>query len=202
MELGAAVFGMEYFHPYLIGRRFDLLTDHTPIVPLSTVHTKTLNRLQLKIQDMHPDIGYIPGKQNVVSDFLSRYDGMGISKENLTQQSHMTPSSYANKGMSSVTTSKRSSTHYPKTTMAIITDHSELRLSFSIKGAWRHCHPSGKASLTQINSIPSPQPHSFLQSSRKRTILKLLAMGAHFERQNALGKSSGGPRSTKMLENI
>ena len=77
---------MEYFHHYLVGRRFDLLMDHKPIVPLSTVHTKTLNRLQLKMQDMHPDIGYIPGKLNVVSDFLSRYDGMGVSKENLTPQ--------------------------------------------------------------------------------------------------------------------
>ena len=54
------------------------------------------------MQDMHPDIGYIPGKLNVVSDFLSRYDGMGVSKENLTPQcgvgiagveiTHMTPS--------------------------------------------------------------------------------------------------------------
>ena len=85
LELGATVFGMEYFHHYLVGRRFDLLMDHKPIIPLSTVHTKTLNRLQLKIQDMHPNIGYIPGKLNVVSDFLTRYDGMGVSKENLTQ---------------------------------------------------------------------------------------------------------------------
>ena len=77
---------MEYFHHYLVGRSFDLLTDHKPIVPLSTAHTKTLNRLQLKMQDMHPDIGFIPGKLKVVSDFLSQYDGMGVSKENLTPQ--------------------------------------------------------------------------------------------------------------------
>ena len=53
LELGAAAFGMEYFHHYLVGRRFDILTDHKPIVPLSTVHMKTLNMLQLKMQDMH-----------------------------------------------------------------------------------------------------------------------------------------------------
>ena len=86
LEMGVAVFGMEYFHHYLVGRRLYLLTNHKPIVPLSTVHTKMLNRLQLKMQDMHPDIGYIPGKQNV-SDFLSRYNGMGVSRENLTVQS-------------------------------------------------------------------------------------------------------------------
>ena len=76
LELAAAVFGMEYFHHYLVGRRFNLLTDHKPLVTLSTTHTKTLNRLQLKMQEMHPDVGYIPGEDNVVSDFLSRYRGM------------------------------------------------------------------------------------------------------------------------------
>ena len=79
LELGAAVFGMDYFHHYLVGRRFDLLTDHKPLVPLSRTHTKTLNRLQLKMQEMHPDVGYIPGKENVVADFLSRYEGVGVS---------------------------------------------------------------------------------------------------------------------------
>ena len=71
LEMGACVFGMDYFHHYLVGRRFALLTDHKPVVPLSLTHTKTLNRLQIKMQDMHPDVGYIPGKDNVVSDFLS-----------------------------------------------------------------------------------------------------------------------------------
>ena len=86
LEMGAAVFGMEFFHHYLVGRRFTLLTDHKPLVPLSVTHTKTLNRLQLKMQDMHPDVGYIPGGQNTVSDFLSRYKGMGISKNDLTHE--------------------------------------------------------------------------------------------------------------------
>ena len=76
LEMAAAVFGMDYFHHYLVGRRFNLLTDHKPLVPLSITHSKTLNRLQLKMQEMHPDIGYIPGKDNAVSDFLSRYKGM------------------------------------------------------------------------------------------------------------------------------
>ena len=76
LEMAAAVFGMDYFHHYLVGRRFNLLTDHKPLVPLSTTHTKTLNRLQLKMQDMHPDVGYIPGEDNVIGDFLSRYQGM------------------------------------------------------------------------------------------------------------------------------
>ena len=59
LEMGAAVYGMDYFHHYLVGRRFNLLTDHKPLVPLSRTHTKTLNHLQLKMQDMHPDLSLI-----------------------------------------------------------------------------------------------------------------------------------------------
>ena len=57
LEMGAAVFGMDYIHHYLVGRRFDLLTDHKPLVPLSSTHTKKLNRFQLKMQDMNPNVG-------------------------------------------------------------------------------------------------------------------------------------------------
>ncbi len=78
-EVQAAVYGMDYFHHYLVGRRFFLYTDHKPMVPLSTVHTKTLTRLHLKMQEMHPDIRYISGKDNTVADFLSRYEGMNCA---------------------------------------------------------------------------------------------------------------------------
>ena len=76
--MAAAVFGMDYFHHYLVGRPFQLLTDHKPLVPLSTIHTRTLNRLQLKMQELHPTLAHIPGKDNVIPDFLSRYSGMGV----------------------------------------------------------------------------------------------------------------------------
>ena len=46
LELTAAVFGIEYFDTYLKGRKFTLCTDHKPLEKLSTVHKKTLNRLQ------------------------------------------------------------------------------------------------------------------------------------------------------------
>jgi hypothetical protein len=76
-EMQAAVFGMEQFKHYLIGRKFYLYTDHKPLCRLSTVHSRTLNRLQLKMNEMHPDIRYIEGKNNTVADFLSRYQGLG-----------------------------------------------------------------------------------------------------------------------------
>jgi hypothetical protein len=77
-EMQAAVFGMEQFHHFLITGRFALYTDHRPLCKLSSVHVKTLNRLQQKMTELHPDIKFIEGKNNIVADFLSRYHGMNI----------------------------------------------------------------------------------------------------------------------------
>jgi hypothetical protein len=49
-----------------------------PLCKLSSVHVKTLNKLQLKMTELYPDIKYIKGKNNVVVNFLSRYQGMNI----------------------------------------------------------------------------------------------------------------------------
>ena len=80
LEMQAAVYGMEIFENYLRGRPFVLYSDHKPLSKLSTVHTKTLNRLQLKMQEMYPEMRYIPGDQNTVADFLSRYQGLGVGQ--------------------------------------------------------------------------------------------------------------------------
>jgi hypothetical protein len=77
-EMQAAVFRMEQFHHFLITGRFALYTDHWPLCKLSSVHVKRLNRLQLKMTELHPNIKYIEGKNNYVADFLSRYHGMNI----------------------------------------------------------------------------------------------------------------------------
>jgi hypothetical protein len=77
-EMQAAVFGMEQFHHFLITGRFALYTDHRPLCKLSSVHIKTLNWLQLKMAELHPDIKYIEGKNVILADFLSRYHGMNI----------------------------------------------------------------------------------------------------------------------------
>ena len=85
LEMQAAVYGMETFEHYLRGRAFCPYSDHKPLVKLSTVHTKTLNRLQLKMQEMYPEMRYVPGKENTVADFLSRYHGLGIAQVDASQ---------------------------------------------------------------------------------------------------------------------
>jgi hypothetical protein len=77
-EMRAALFGMEQFHHFLITGRFALYTDHRPSCKLLSVHVKTMNRLHLKMAELHPDIKYIEGKNNIVADFLSRYHRMNI----------------------------------------------------------------------------------------------------------------------------
>jgi hypothetical protein len=79
LELQAAVYGMEFFDTHLRGRRFALYTDHKPLCRLGTVHTKTLNRLQLKMLEMYPEIRHVAGGENSVADFLSRYQGMAVA---------------------------------------------------------------------------------------------------------------------------
>jgi len=72
LELAAAIFGIEAFDTYLIGRRFKLCTDHRPLEKLGTTHTKTLNRLQQLMLEFDFELEYRKGEDNPVSDFLSR----------------------------------------------------------------------------------------------------------------------------------
>ena len=74
-EMAAAVYGMDQFVHHLTGRHFYLYTDHKPLVRLNTAHTKTLNRLQVRMNELHPTLRHINGQDNVVADFLSRYNG-------------------------------------------------------------------------------------------------------------------------------
>jgi hypothetical protein len=73
----AAVYEMTYFQHYLVNRKFMFYTDHKPLCKLSSTHVKTLDRLQLKMTELSPEIRYIEGKNNSVTDFLSRHHGLG-----------------------------------------------------------------------------------------------------------------------------
>jgi hypothetical protein len=77
----AAVYGMTYFQHYLITRKFRLYTDHKPLCKLSSTHVKTLNRQQIKMTELSPEIRYDEWKNNTVADFLSRYHGLGAEEK-------------------------------------------------------------------------------------------------------------------------
>ena len=62
---------IDNFAGYLRGRKFTLFTDHKPLETLSTMHTKTLNRLQQQLLEFDFDIQYKEGKENRVADMLS-----------------------------------------------------------------------------------------------------------------------------------
>jgi hypothetical protein len=82
-EMQAAVYRMTYFQHYLVRRKFTLYTDQKPLCKLSSTHVKTLNRLQLKMTELSPEIRYIEGKNNTVADFLSRYHGLGAEEKKM-----------------------------------------------------------------------------------------------------------------------
>jgi hypothetical protein len=51
LEMDAVVWAMEYYQEHLRGGRLILYTDHKPLETLGTLHTKTMNRLQLAMMD-------------------------------------------------------------------------------------------------------------------------------------------------------
>jgi hypothetical protein len=69
--MDAVVWAMEYYQEHLRGRRFILYTDHKPLETLGTLHTKTMNRLQLAMMDFDFEIRYKKGSE-MPADFLSR----------------------------------------------------------------------------------------------------------------------------------
>ena len=72
LELAAAAWAIDHWQVYLAGRHFTLFTDHKPLTHLSTIHKKTLNRLQQQLNEFSFDIRYKPGEENCVADALSR----------------------------------------------------------------------------------------------------------------------------------
>jgi transposase InsO family protein len=72
LEQAAAVFGIDSFSAYLTGAHFDLVIDHKPLLALSTVHKKTLARLQQLMSEFSFQLRYRTGEENAVADALSR----------------------------------------------------------------------------------------------------------------------------------
>ena len=81
------VWACERFQLYLIGREFDLLTDHKPLETIYGPRSRPSARIErwvLRLQSFAFKVVYIPGKQNI-ADVLSRLSGIDQPKRNKTE---------------------------------------------------------------------------------------------------------------------
>ena len=80
-EASAMVSAMLHFRPFLIGHKFELHTDHRPLLAWRNKmpESKRQARLWVKVQDLDYIIKYIPGEQNILADFMSRPPGEEVS---------------------------------------------------------------------------------------------------------------------------
>lgn len=73
-EMYGIYFAITQFRPYLFGRKFLVRTDHKPLVHLYTMKNPSpkILRMRLDLSEYDFDIEYLPGKDNVEADALSR----------------------------------------------------------------------------------------------------------------------------------
>ena len=82
-EMLAVVFGISRFHHYLYGRRFIVVSDHSPLEmiwkkPIARAPPR-LQRMLLKVQGYDFDIQHRPGSEMILADTLSRLPGVDAS---------------------------------------------------------------------------------------------------------------------------
>ncbi len=75
----AVIFGIQYFHKYLFGRKFTICIDHKPLLSLfserkavSLIVLPRIQRWAVMMQDYEYTIVYKPGKEHANADALSR----------------------------------------------------------------------------------------------------------------------------------
>ena len=79
LELLAIVWAAKKTTSFITGVQFELMTDHKPLIPilehysLSQIENKRLQRLKEKINHLKFNVTWVPGKENVEADALSRY---------------------------------------------------------------------------------------------------------------------------------
>lgn len=73
-ELLAVVWAIKHFRPYLYGRKFEVYSDHRPLVYLFTLSdpSSRLTKFRLSLEEYNFDVIYKKGCENVVADALSR----------------------------------------------------------------------------------------------------------------------------------
>ena len=73
-ELLGLVWAIRHFRPYLYGRKFEVFTDHRPLVYLFTLTDPSshLTKFRLALEEYKFDVVYKKGSENVIADALSR----------------------------------------------------------------------------------------------------------------------------------
>ena len=68
--------GIEFFRPYLYGRKFTVVTDHRPLLSIFSHKNPNskLTRIRLELSDYHFDIIYKKGINSTNADALSRIE--------------------------------------------------------------------------------------------------------------------------------
>jgi hypothetical protein len=75
-ELLSVVFGCRKFRTFILGRKLLVRTDHKALTYLKTCHVvnRRMLRWMLELQEYDIEWEYLPGKENIVADLLSRTD--------------------------------------------------------------------------------------------------------------------------------
>ena len=73
-ETLSIIWSVKHFRPYLYGQKFEILSDHKPLIWLMKANDpgSRLLRWRLYLEEYDYTISYIPGTKNVVADTLSR----------------------------------------------------------------------------------------------------------------------------------
>lgn len=89
-ELLAIVWSCRHFRPYLLGHKFQIITDHKGLTWIFNVKdpSSRLIRWKLLLEEYEYEIQYRAGQQNCNADSLSRYpiQCLNINMEELTKE--------------------------------------------------------------------------------------------------------------------
>lgn len=79
-ELLAIVWGIRHFRPYLYGRKFDVYTDHRPLMYLFSLTdpSSRLTKFRLALEEYDFEVIYKRGAENVIADALSRISSQDL----------------------------------------------------------------------------------------------------------------------------
>jgi hypoxanthine-guanine phosphoribosyltransferase len=87
-ECLAIVWACKHFRPYLLGRRFQIWTDHKGLTWIFNVKdpSSRLLRWRLLLEEYDFEIKYKPGKQNTNADSLSRYPIGALEQTEISEE--------------------------------------------------------------------------------------------------------------------